>query len=181
VTPECSFKLRRASLEDRLPPALAPWELKYTVTSRYSHGCQLTNWWSESDQHPARLPSTTSKVSTNRARWWPKMASPVSFDHCLRVPFQVHLIAAYKLARLQPPSSHFHGLPSGSPYSFNHGLRLLMILATQARDHTRAITASKCISESTWSSSSGAPRIALNNCLQPVQIYDVWMGSYIDT
>jgi len=43
LTPECSFSFRRASLQDRPPPASSPWELKDKVTSAHSHGCELTN------------------------------------------------------------------------------------------------------------------------------------------
>jgi hypothetical protein len=43
------------------------------------------------------------------------------------------------------------------------------------------ITASECISEFIWSSFSGTPQSALKHRLQPVQIYRVQMGSYIDT
>jgi len=53
-------------------------------------------------------------------------------------------------------------------------------LVYQLHLHTCMITASECISEVTGMSSSGAPKIALKRCLQPVQIYRVYMGSCID-
>jgi len=51
----------------------------------------------------------------------------------------------------------------------------------QVHLQSRSITALEYISELTRLSFSGAPRIALNNRLQPVHIYHVQMGSYIDT
>jgi len=63
LTPESSCSFRRASLQHQLPPASSPWEPKDRVTPSHSHGCELTNWWIEFHQHPARLPSTTSKFS----------------------------------------------------------------------------------------------------------------------
>jgi hypothetical protein len=43
-----------------------------------------------------------------------------------------------------------------------------------------SITSSESISEFTRSSFSGSPQIGLKHCQQPVQIYRVLMGSYID-
>jgi len=60
LTAGCSFSIRRASLHDRLPSASSPWELKGRVTLSHSHGCELTNWWTES-QHLARCQSNPSK------------------------------------------------------------------------------------------------------------------------
>jgi hypothetical protein len=105
-----------------------------------------------------------SKCISKLARSRSRSASLSSLDHSLQVYLQIHSITASKciskLARSRPPSSHDHGL--------------------QVHLQTRSITASECISEFTRSSFSGAPRIALKHRLQPVQIYCVYMGSYID-
>jgi len=50
LTLECSFSFRHGSLHDPTPPASSPWELKGNITSSHPHGCELTNWWIES-QH----------------------------------------------------------------------------------------------------------------------------------
>jgi len=73
--------------------------------------------------------------------------------------------------RSASPSSHNQGLPSASSKSLHHGLQVNL--------PTHSITVSKCISEFTQSSFSGAPQIALKHLLQPVQIYRVLMSSYI--
>jgi len=90
--------------------------------------------------------------------------SPHSLDHGLSVYFETRLMTPSKciskLAWLRPPSSHDHALP--------------------VHFETHLITASKSISELTGSSVSGAPWIALKQCLQPIQIYRVLMGSNID-
>ena len=187
-----------ASLQNQLPPASWPWELKGKVTLSHSHGCELTNWWIES-QHPAVLPSTTP----NLARSWPQSVSPNSLHHGLRVHLHTRSIMASKciwVTQSRPPSA--------SPYSLDLGLqvhlhtRLItaftftrswppsaslsnMISASKcisklARSwlpsghlYVHTITASKCISALTRLSSSGPPRIALKHHLQPVQIYHV--------
>jgi len=79
LTPECSFSSRRASLQDHLPPASSPWELKGKVTSSHSHGCELTHRWIE-PQQPALLVSTASKYISNLARSWPPSGSANSLD-----------------------------------------------------------------------------------------------------
>jgi len=86
LTPECRFSFRPTSLPDRPPSASSPWELQGQVTLSYSHGCELTNRWIESD-HPVHHPLTASKYSSNLVRSRPPTASPVPLDHGL----QVHL------------------------------------------------------------------------------------------
>jgi len=137
LTPECSFSFRRASLHDRPPSASSPWELKGKVTLSHSHGCEITNWWIQS-QHPARRPSIASKYSSNLARSRPPSVSPISLlhglqvyletrsitaskcvspnslDHGLQVYLQTRLITACKFARAWPPSA--------SPNSLDHDL-----------------------------------------------------------
>jgi hypothetical protein len=66
-----------------------------------------------------------------------------------------------KLARLQPPRLNDHSL--------------------QVHLETCSITASEFITQFTQPSLSYALPIALKHRLQPVQIYCVLMGSYIDT
>ena len=126
LTPECSFSFRHASLQDPLPSASSPWELKGKVTLSHSHGCELTNWWKES-QHPAWRPSTASQYSSKLARLRP----PNSLDHGIQVYLQTCSITAskcfYTLAWSQPPSA--------SPNSLDHSLQVYL--------YTRPITASK--------------------------------------
>jgi len=82
-------------------------------------------------------------------------ASPNSFDNGLQVHIKTRSITASKwiskLAQSWPQNSLDYRL--------------------QVHLHTPSITASECISGFTRSSFSGAPRIALNHRLQPVQIY----------
>jgi len=115
LTPECRISFRRASLQDRLPSASSPWELNSKVTLSYSHVCDSTNWWIES-QHPARRPSTGSKYSFNLARSRPpkwnsilaRLRPPCSHDLGLQVYLQTHSImiseCISKFYRSQPPS-----------------------------------------------------------------------------
>jgi len=72
LTHQCSFSFRCAFLQNRPPPARSQWELQDEVISLHSHGCELTNWWIES-QHPEGLLSTAFKYSSNRARSWPQV------------------------------------------------------------------------------------------------------------
>ena len=84
--------------------------------------------------------STATKYSSNLALSWPASESPKSLDRCVPVHLRSHLITASRWisspARLQPASSHDHGL--------------------QVHLQTHSITASKCISEFTWSPSPSA-------------------------
>ena len=82
-------------------------------------------------------------------------------------------IMASKFARSWPSERISNPAQSRPPSSYDHGL--------QAHLQACSIMASKCISEIIWSSSPGEPRIILNHRLQPIQIYCVWMGSYINT
>ena len=216
MTPECSFGFWRTSLHHRLPSACSPWELKGKVTFSHSHGCEVTNRWIES-HHLVRYSSTTSKYLSNLNRSRPPSASPKSLDYSLPVRPIMASKCISKLAQLQPPSLHDHGLQvaylqtrsitatkcipnlaqSGPPSSHEHGLQVhlqtpsIMIweciskftwsrppsvspntldFRLQVHLQTRSITALEYISEFTQSSVSGAPRIALKHCLQPVQI-----------
>jgi len=153
LTPECSFSFRRASLQDRPPPASSPSELKGKVTSSYSHGCKLTNWWIES-QHLAHHLSTASKYSPYPARSWPSSASPILLDHSLQVNLRV--------TRSRPPNA--------SPNLLDRGLQVhlwvQLDLGLQVHLQTRSITASKCISEFTWSRPPSASPNSLDHGLQ---------------
>jgi len=116
------------------------------------------------------------------------IASPTSLDDGLKVHLQTRSITASKCISEFTPSRP----PSASPNSLDHGLPVHL--------QTRSITASKCISQLarlrppstslmsdggcteiqgywrwtfTRSSSSGAPRIADNHHVLPVQLYRV--------
>jgi len=149
LPPECSIRCRRTSLHDRPPSASSPWELKGKVTLSHSHGCELTNWWIES-QHRACRPSTASKYSSNHTSSRPPSASANTLDHSLQVHLQTRPITATKciskLARLRPPSSHDLGL--------------------QVHLWVYSILASKCISEFTRSRPPTAYLNSLNHGLQ---------------
>jgi len=144
--------------------------------------------------------ASSLKRISKLARSWPPSASPTSLDHGLQVHLQTCSITASKciskLPPLWPPSSCDHGLqvhlqtrlmmilecismfgPSRSPSVSPNTLEYCL----QVHLPTHSIMPSECISELTWLSVSGAPRIALEHRLQPVQIYRVQMGSYIDT
>jgi len=101
------------------------------------------------------------KCISKLARLQPQSASLTSLDLGLQVHLQTQSITASKciskLARSRPPSA--------SPSSPNLGLQMHL--------KTRLITPSECISEVIQSSSSGAPRIADNYRILPVQIYRV--------
>ena len=89
LTPECSFSFRLTSLHDQPPSASSPWEAKGKVTLSHSHGCELTNWWIES-QHRAHRPSTASKYSSSKcisqlARSWPPRTSLMSDGGCTEI------------------------------------------------------------------------------------------------
>jgi hypothetical protein len=83
--------------------------------------------------------------------------SLILLDHTHQVHCKTYLIATFKsntkLDRLCPSSLHEHGLAVNFQTCF--------------------ITASECVSLFTRFSLSIAPPIALNQCLQPVQIYSV--------
>jgi len=139
-----------------LPPSTRPNSLDYGLQVRtiMASKCIFPN----SLDHSLQVYLQTGWITaSNFARSWPPSASTHSLDHGLQVHLQTHLITAFKciskLAWLRPPSSLDNGL--------------------QVHLQTHPITASECISEFTRSSFSGAPRIALKHCLQPVQIYRV--------
>jgi len=135
---------------------------------------------------------SVSKYISKLAESWPQSASPNSLDHSLKVYLQTRSIMASKFKQWGPPiaSSNLidHGLkvhlqtrsvtaskcipnparsrpPSASLSSLN--------LSDQLHFQSRPIMASECISEFTQLSSSGAPRIADNHCVLPVQIHHV--------
>ena len=157
LTPECSFSFRCASLQDRLPPASSPQELKCTVTSSHPHGCKLADGWIDF-QHPVRHLSTARMYFLNLPQWWPPSGSPNSLDHGL----QMHLVVTPSRPPNASPISlnynlqvhhrvqHVLGLqvhlwvtwsrpPNASRNSLKHSLQVHL--------QTRSITASKCIFE----------------------------------
>jgi hypothetical protein len=103
LTPELSFSFRHASLYNRPLSAIIPWAPKGKVTLSHSHGCELTNWWIES-QHPVHRPWTASMYMYELTRLRP----PFSHDHGLQVHLQHPSMTASKciskLAPLQLPS-----------------------------------------------------------------------------
>jgi len=106
LTPECCFSFWRASLQDLPTTASSPWEIKGTVTSSHSHGCELPQWWIES-QHLALLQSTATKYS-NLAWSWPPSASPNLLNHGLQVYLSYTIAASKCLSKLdqsRPPSA----------------------------------------------------------------------------
>jgi hypothetical protein len=105
--------------------------------------------------------TTTTKLAQSR----PPMIYPNLFDYGLRVRPTKASKCISKLTRSWPPSA--------SPNSINHSLKV--------HRPTRSFRASECNSKFTQSSSSGAHQIPLKHHLQPVQIYHVLIGSYIDT
>jgi len=145
LTPECSFSFQRTSLHDWLPSASTPWELKGQVTLSHSHGCELTNWWIES-QHRACHPSTASKYSSNLNQSRPPTASPNLHNHSLQVHLQTQSVTASKFARTWPPSA--------STNSLDFGLQVSTIMA------------SKCISKLTQSQLPSVFPNSLNYGLQ---------------
>jgi hypothetical protein len=137
LTPECSFIFRHASLHNQPPSASSPWQLKGTVTLLHSHGCKLTDWWTES-QHPACCPYTALKYVPKLARFQPtsshdrclqanfqsrRFLHPSSLDQGLQVHLQTRTIMASKLACWRPPSA--------SPNSLDYGLQVHMIMASK--------------------------------------------------
>ena len=149
LTPECSFSFWCASFQDRPPLAGSPWELKGKASLLHSHGCELTNWWIES-QHPACLLSISFKYPFNLAQSWPPSASPNSFDHGLQVHLQTRSITGSKqiseFTRSWPPSV--------SPNLTDHGLQV------------RTMMASKCISKLPRSGPPSASPNSLDHGLQ---------------
>jgi len=146
------------TIDPHLPTLYESWKVK-----SHSHGCELTNWWIES-QHQARRPSIASKYSSNLTRSRPPSASPNSLDHRLQVYLQTPSITASKciskLAQSQPPSV--------SPNSVDYGLQV------------RTITASKCIPEFTRSWPPSASLSSLDLGLQVhLQTHSVTASKYI--
>jgi len=103
----------------------------------HSHGCELTNWWTES-QHLPRHPSTASRYLSKLALLRP----PTSRDHAIQLNLQTQSVTASKciskLARLRPPSAFPNSLDYHLQSLQDHGL-------PNAYLQTRLITASKCI------------------------------------
>jgi len=149
LTPECSFSFRRTSLQDRPPSASSAWALKGEVTLSHSHGCELTNWWIES-QHRARRPSIAYKYSSSLTSSRPPSASPNSLDHSLQVHLQTRSITASKFARSRPPSASLSSLDP----------------ALQVHLWVHSISASKCISELAWSRPPSTSLMSNGGCAE---------------
>jgi len=145
LTLECHVSFRCASLHDRPPSASSLWELKSKITFSHSHGCELTNWWIES-QHQACRPSTACEYSSNLTRSRHPGVYPNSVDYGLQFRMITASKRIFKLAQSPPPSV--------SPYSLDYGLQVC------------TITASKCISEFTRSWPPSASMSSLDLGLQ---------------
>jgi len=175
LTPECRVSFQHASLHNRPPSASSLWELKSKVTLSHSHGCELTNWWIES-QHRACRPSTASKYSSNLTQSRPPSVYPNSLDYGLQFRTITASKCISKLAQSKPPSVSSNSLdyglqfrtitaykcisklsqsqpPNVSPDSLDYGLQV------------RTITASKCISQVTRSRPPSAILNSLNHSL----------------
>jgi len=94
-------------------------------------------------------PNCISKL----AQLWPPSVSPDLLNNGLQVRINMTSKCISKLSWLPPADSYDHGL--------------------QVCLRSCSITALKCISDFTWSSFSGASRIALTHRLQPVHTYHV--------
>jgi len=138
------------------------WELKCKVNLSHSHGCELTNVWTES-KHSSCLPNDCLQIDCLQKllQFTSIMASkclsiltwlhpPTFRDHSLQVHLHPCLITAAKIAWLWPPiespNSHNHGslfiskfAPSQPPTSHDYGLQLHL--------QTRSIMPSKCITQ----------------------------------
>jgi len=142
--------------------------------------------------------STYLQTGSNTASKWilklawslPPSASLNLLKHSLKVYLQIRTIPGSKVRMIMAANfiytltqSRSH---SASLSSLQHGLQVYLqlcsiIASNLCISQTRSITASECIAEFTQWSFSGAPPIPLKQRLWPVQIYFVWMGSYIDT
>jgi len=209
LTLECRFSFQRAYLHNRLPPASSGGELRGNVTSSHSDKCEVTNRWIQS-QLPAHFPSNASILTqswpshvspnlpndgleagiimaSNRISKLAQTHLPSSPNHGRTVNIQPRLITVSKwVSELLDLSleMHFHSRsimastfaqswpPSSCPHSLACGL--------QAHLSVHTISASKCISQFTQSSSSGGPWVAPMHHLLPVWIYHVQMGSEKD-
>jgi len=118
-----------------------------------------------------------------------RCVSPNSLDHGLQVQLSTDLITASKLTQLQHPSAYRQTRsititeciskftrsrhPGESPISLDY--------CCQVHVHSCLITASESISAFTWSSLSGASRIALKHRLQPQSRYTMcrWVAILI--
>jgi len=182
VDPWMQFHLWRTSSQDRLASASSPCRLKSNIRLSYSPGCELRISWIES-QLQARRPSTAPKSSSTLAQSRPPSASPNtqnygfqvlkitdsmcisphSLDCGLILHLHTHSITASKciseFSRSRPLRASFSSLNLGVPLHLQ----------------THSITASECISEFILSWSPGAPRIAVNHGVLPVQIYCVYI------
>ena len=161
LTPEGSFTFGHASVYNWLLSASSPRALKGKVALSHSHGCKLTNFWTDS-QHLARRPSTASQYLSKLARLRPPrlhnqglqihphtssftiseciskltLSRPPSvfpnmLDYGLQAYLQTPLVTVSKVARSRPPSV--------SPNSLTYSLQV------------RTIVTSKCISKLIWS------------------------------
>jgi len=107
-------------------------------------------------------------IASKLGQSWPPTASPHSLDHSLHVPIIIVQNCIYTHSMVA--SNCISGFtssrpPCASPNPLDHGLHVHLFVHMTA--------ASKYFSESTQSSSSGTPQIALKYNLLLVQIYHV--------
>jgi len=122
------------------------------------------SWHPSLHDHGIEMHHKTRSITASKsARSWSGNASPIILDYGLQVHLWVHSISASKciskLTRLWPASESLSSLYLCLPVHLQTSLN----------------TSSKSISEFAWSSSTGAPQIALKHRLQPVKIYCVYI------
>jgi len=199
LTAEYSVTFWRTSLHDRPPSASSPWELKCKVTLSHSRGCDLTNWWIESQHRcgPSTASKylsnldhglqvyiqscwiTASKCISNLTRSQPWSESPDSLDYSLQVSTIMAPKCIFQLIRIW--------LPSVSPNTLDNGLQVRMIIGSRCISKLARLWPASLhnyflqVHLPTQLSFSGSPRIALKHRLQPVQIYTMcrWVAIWI--
>jgi len=182
LTPECYLSFGRTSLHNRPPSGICPWELKGKVILSISNGCELTNWWKESD-YLVRCPLTAPMYSSTLTQSWPPSASPNSLDYCLQVRMSMASKSISKLPRSRSRSASLCSIDDylqvylqtrsiAAPNCISKLARLQPASSHEVGLHvhlqTRLITISECISKFTRSWPPSSSPITLD---YPVQVH----------
>jgi len=122
LTPERCFSFWCASLHDGPPSPSSPSERHGKVILSHSHGCELTNWWMESQQ-PVRSPLTASQYSSILARVW----LPSLHDHGRQIHLETRTSTASKLTWSRPRSV--------CPCSLDYWLQVCTIFASECNSY----------------------------------------------
>jgi len=169
------------------PPSVTPTSLHYSLQlyllTRTITDSMFTRSW-PSTVSPSSLDDSlqvhlqTHSIMSSMCIFeftWLRPAS--SHDYGLQVHRQTRLITACKFTRSSSPGQY---LPICSITASKAISQLARLWLPSSHDHCLQagpqicwITASDSLSQFTGFSFSGAPRISLNHCLQPVQIYCV--------